>query len=123
LSDEAKFALCDDLIPLNTVFFMTGTRIIPILAMLNAKIILWYFTHCLGTTSGVGTNRWLKYKIEQLPLPQKGLESLNQIMASFIQRRKMKQNTESLEQDIDNNVCTLYDLSAQEIEWLNKTMK
>lgn len=69
LSDEAKFAMSSDEIPLNTVFFMTGRDISHILAYLNSKVVLWYFTKCLGCSSGVGTNRWLKFTIEQLPIP------------------------------------------------------
>ena len=67
LSDEPKFAI-SELMPLNTVFYLIGERIYDIIGMLNSTIYKWYFTHCIGTTSGVGTNRWLKYTIEQVPL-------------------------------------------------------
>ena len=67
LSDEPKFAI-SELMPLNTVFYLIGERIYDIVGMLNSTIYKWYFTHCIGTTSGVGTNRWLKYTIEQVPL-------------------------------------------------------
>ena len=67
LSDEPKFAI-SELMPLNTVFYLIGERINDIIGMLNSTIYKWYFTHCIGTTSGVGTNRWLKYTIEQVPL-------------------------------------------------------
>ena len=68
LSDEPKFSYVEKYIPLNTVFFLTGDRILHLLGALNSKLITWYFKRCLGTTSGVGTNRWLKYTIEQLPI-------------------------------------------------------
>ena len=67
LSDEPKFTI-SDYIPLNTVFFMTGEKLYDIVGILNSPIYKWYFTHCIGTTSGVGTNRWLKYTIENLPI-------------------------------------------------------
>ena len=68
LTDEPKFALVNKMVSLNTVFFMTGMHLPHILGQLNSKLITWYFHKCLGARSGVGTNRWLKYTIEQLPL-------------------------------------------------------
>ena len=82
LSDEPKFAI-SDLTPLNTVFFLTGEKLYDIIGMLNSNIYKWYFTHCIGTTSGVGTNRWLKYTIEQLPLISHSI-NLHQITGKMI---------------------------------------
>ena len=64
LSDDPKFALAEKIMSVNTVFFMTGEHILHLLGLLNSRLITWYFRHCIGTTSGVGTNRWLKYTIE-----------------------------------------------------------
>ena len=61
LSDEPKFALAEKIMSANTVFFMTGDHLLHLLGILNSKLITWYFRRCIGTTSGVGTNRWLKY--------------------------------------------------------------
>ena len=47
LSDESKFAICDDLVPLNTVFFLTGEHLHHILGMLNSKLIHWVFYNLL----------------------------------------------------------------------------
>lgn len=70
LTDESKFALSTDgLIPLNTVFFMVGKHIKYLLAVINSSLIHWYFQHTLRSTSGVGTNRWLKYTVECIPVP------------------------------------------------------
>ena len=64
LSDEPKFAFAENVTSVNTVFFMTGEHILHLPGLLNSKLITWYFRHCIGTTSGVGTNRWLKYIIK-----------------------------------------------------------
>ena len=48
---------------------MTGEHLSHIIGFLNSAIITWYFHNCLGARSGAGTNRWLKYTIEQLPIP------------------------------------------------------
>lgn len=111
LSDESKFTLCTDLIPLNTVFFLTGTHLHHILGLLNSKLIHWYFTRCLGTSSGVGTNRWLKYTVEQLPLIPYSDDKLSQWVA---ERLLPNANIEICEKEIDKLVCELYSLSPDE---------
>ena len=113
LSDEAKFTICDNLIPLNTVFFITGEKIYTVLGMLNAKITKWYFTHCLGTTSGVGTNRWLKYTIEQLPL----IYDLNGYFEELI-KSMLSNPTKELDSMIDNALYHAYNLSEVEIAFV-----
>jgi len=68
LSDEAKFSLDKEgIFLLNTIFFLTGENLEYLLGILNSKLSKWYF-HLIGTTTGMGTNRWLKYKIEQFPI-------------------------------------------------------
>ena len=113
LSDEAKFTICEELIPLNTVFFITGEKLYNILGMLNAKITKWYFTHCLGTTSGVGTNRWLKYTIEQLPLIYNMDEQFESIVKSILSKP-----TIDLEKKIDKILYQAYNLSNEEIDFI-----
>ena len=86
LSDNPKFALAQNITSANTVFFLTGEHILHLLGILNSKLITWYFHHCIGTTSGVGTNRWLKYTIEQIPIsaPNKEIENLvNEISKNY----------------------------------------
>ena len=81
--------------------------------MLNSKIIKWYFTHCLGTTSGVGTNRWLKYTIEQLPL----ICSLEPDFENMI-KQMISQPAKELDAKINNSLYDSYDLSEEEIAYI-----
>ena len=111
LSDESKFAICEDLVPLNTVFFLTGAHLHHILGLLNSKLVHWYFTTCLGTSSGVGTNRWLKYTIEQLPLVPYSDDTLSQLV---IDRLSPEADTKKSEEQIDALICELYGLSPEE---------
>lgn len=111
LSDESKFAICEDLVPLNTVFFLTGDNLHHILGLLNSKLVHWYFTTCLGTSSGVGTNRWLKYTIEQLPLLPYTDDSLSQMV---IERLSPEAEIDKCERQIDALICELYGLSSEE---------
>ena len=115
LSDESKFAICYDLVPLNTVFFLTGEHLHHILGMLNSKLIHWYFTTCLGTSSGVGTNRWLKYTIEQLPLVPYSDDTLSQLV---IERLSPETEIDKCEERIDSLICELYGLSLDEMSFI-----
>ena len=115
LSDESKFALCSDLIPLNTVFFLTGENLHHILGLLNSRLIHWYFTHCLGTSSGAGTNRWLKYTIENLPLVSYVTDELSALIR---QRLSNSSCVKQLELQIDQYICELYGLSQEETNFI-----
>ena len=112
LSDESKFTLSANEIPLNTVFFMTGDNLPYLLAFLNSRVILWYFKRCLGSSSGVGTNRWLKFTIEKLPIPEvcTTLASLSDL--------GLKAPSFSMEIAIENIICSFYDLTLEERDLL-----
>jgi hypothetical protein len=66
---------------------MTGKDLKYILGILNSKLAKWYFEK-ISTSSGMGINRWLKYKVEQLPIRPLSetyqapfIEKVNQILA------------------------------------------
>ncbi len=115
LSDESKFAICGDFVPLNTVFFLTGVNLPHILGLLNSKLVHWYFTTCLGTSSGVGTNRWLKYTIEQLPLVPYSDDTLSQLVT---ERLSPETDVVKCEKQIDALICELYELSSEEMSFI-----
>lgn len=70
LSDVPKFAYDESGIYAEaTLFVLTGKQLKYLLSILNSRIALWYFNQ-ITTTSGMGTSRWKKYKIEQLPIPR-----------------------------------------------------
>ena len=112
LSDEPKFSYAQNVMSVNTVFFLTGEHVLHILGLLNSKLITWYFKHCIGTTSGVGTNRWLKYTIEQIPIApiNIGIEQLvNQICSNLYT---------TIDRKIDDMVCKQYGLDEEEISFI-----
>lgn len=113
LSDEAKFAYVENMVSLNTVFFLTGEHVLHILGLLNSKLISWYFKKCIGTTSGVGTNRWLKYTIEHIPLVPYS-DELETLVASRCSLNSAQLNTE-----IDALIAQLYGLSSEENMYIN----
>ena len=113
LSDEPKFSYAKNIISVNTVFFLTGEHVLHILGLLNSKLITWYFKHCIGTTSGVGTNRWLKYTIEQIPISEH-----NDQIALLVAQINTQYET-MLDAQLDNMVCKQYGLNDVEMDFIN----
>ncbi len=120
LSDDPKFAIDDlDFYPNNTAFFMTGSGIKYILSILNSRLSEWYFNQ-ISTSSGMGTNRWLKYKIEQLPIkdiPENKQKPFIKLVDDILKaKKKSDSNTLQLENEIDKLVYQLYGLTEDEIK-------
>ena len=111
LSDTPKFALSNGLVPLNTVFFLSGESVDNLLALLNSKLVTWYFRECLGTSSGTGTNRWLKYTIENLPLVEDSSGALSSLVS---QNGKMSRISRVLDVQIEAVIASLYGLTPEE---------
>src|SRR5690554_2304966 len=120
ISDKPKFAYDDmNYYAEATTFIMTGENLKYLLAILNSKVSEWYF-NLIGTTTGMGTNRWKKYKIELLPIKIPSEYQKNQIEALVdeilsIKKQNSSANTTSLETQIDQLVYQLYDLTDEEI--------
>ena len=120
LSNDAKFTFDDEGYFLNnTTFFMTGKNLKFLLSILNSKLAKWYFEK-ISTSSGMGTNRWLKYKVEQLPIRPLSenlqvllIEKVNQILT--LKKEDPKADTSELEAEIDRMVYDLYELTEEEI--------
>lgn len=119
ISDKPKFAYDDaNFYAEATTFLMTGEKLKFLLAILNSKVSEWYF-NLIGTTTGMGTNRWKKYKIELLPIkiPSESQEQeieklVDQILA--LKSQDPSADTTSLEAEIDRMVYDLYGLTEEE---------
>ena len=120
ISDKPKFGYDESgFYAEATTFLMTGEPLKFLLAILNSKVSEWYF-NLIGTTTGMGTNRWKKYKIELMPImePSKSQEAdLEKLVNKIITLKKQDPNTDTthLENQIDQLVYQLYDLSDEEI--------
>lgn len=128
LSDIAKFAYDSTGTYIEaTAFLLTGDNIKYLLAILNSTLGQWYFER-ITTTSGMGTNRWKKYKIQQFPIKiatvdrKKEFEiKVDEILAitqreDYIQNDAKKIQVKELEKEIDKMVYKLYDLTDEEIK-------
>jgi type II restriction/modification system DNA methylase subunit YeeA len=121
ISDQPKFAFDDsNYYAEATTFLMTGEKLKYLLAILNSILSEWYFNQ-ISTTTGMGTNRWKKYKIEMLPIKEPTeteellLEKIvNQILTA--KKSDPKADTTALEQEIDQFVYQLYGLTEEEIQ-------
>ncbi|MCF8465715.1 MAG: Eco57I restriction-modification methylase domain-containing protein [Flavobacteriales bacterium] len=120
ISDKPKFAYDDKgYYAEATTFLMTGEKLKYLLAILNSNASEWYF-NLIGTTTGMGTNRWKKYKIELLPIPLASTEQEQLLEAKvdlIIAAKKANPaaDTTALEAEIDGLVYGLYGLSEEEI--------
>ncbi|MEI3652025.1 MAG: TaqI-like C-terminal specificity domain-containing protein [Dolichospermum lemmermannii FEM_B0920] len=121
ISDQPKFAFDGSNYYVEAAaFLMTGEKLKYLLAILNSKLSEWYFNQ-ISTTTGMGTNRWRKYKIEMLPIKEPTeteellLEKIvNQILTA--KKSDPKADTTALETEIDQLVYQLYELTAEEIK-------
>lgn len=70
LSDKANFLYDEEgYFVNNSAYFFTGQNLKYYTALLNSKLVEWYFNY-IATHSGVGTNRWEKTYVEQIPIPE-----------------------------------------------------
>lgn len=103
---------------------MTGERLKFLLAILNSKVSEWCF-NLIGTTTGMGTNRWKKYKIELLPIrvPTENQEYLIESKVTQIlslKKENPEADTSALEAEIDQLV---YELTEEEIAIVENSIK
>ena len=116
LADAPKFSFDDqNYYPEATLFLMTGESLKYLLSILNSKLGEWYFNQ-ISSTSGMGTNRWKKYKIEQLPIAtatpeeEKAVETVVDYVLWLKQHQPTDHETQSafFEQLLDGMVYELY---------------
>ena len=128
LSDKPKFAFDDvGFFAEATLFVMVGDDLKYLLGILNSNLGLWYFEQ-IATSSGMGTNRWKKYKIEQFPIKNTNSQNkakiesvVNQILSitkddDYLDNPDKKAKVKRLEKEIDQLVYKLYDLTSEEIK-------
>ncbi len=116
ISDEPKFAYDDAGIYVEaTCFIMTGNDLKYLLAVLNSKLSKWYFER-ISTTTGMGTNRWKKFKLELLPIVEiVDMRPVISIVDRIIQFKKEGKDATQLEAQIDRILYELYGLSEEEV--------
>lgn len=122
LSDEAKFTYDDSGIYVEaTVFLMTGKNLKYILSIFNSRLAQWYFEQ-IATSSGMGTNRWKKYKIEQFPIKvvsEVVVQKFEALVTKILDCKKGGLATSDIEQKLDGMVFKLYNLAFDEVKLID----
>ncbi len=120
LSDEPKFAFDDQgYFAEATLFILTGEHLKFLVAVLNSALGKWYFEQ-ISTTSGMGTNRWKKYKIEILPVVvpnDKDESELISLVDRLTDLRKDHGSSDvahGLENEINEKIFNLYGITDKE---------
>ena len=132
LSDKPKFAYdAGRFYEEATLFIMTGGEIKYLLAILNSQLSAWYF-NLISTSSGMGTNRWKKYKIELFPIKntskseqQPFVDIVNKILElnnndDYSLNPHKQSEVREYEKQIDKFVYELYRLTPEEVALVEK---
>ena len=101
-----------------TTFMMTGRSLKYLCAVLNSTLIRWFLQQT-APTSGMGTSRWKKVYVENIPIPQIAEEqqrSFVQMVDEILEAKAADLNadTSELERNIDRLVYDLYGLTEEE---------
>ena len=115
ISDRPKFALDLDgeFFVEATSFFMIGKSLEFLLIFLNSSISKYVFKK-IGTTTGVGTTRWKKFKIEALPVPKPSLE-IERSFLKLLNEFRGKESSEEFKNKTDKMIYELFELTPNEI--------
>ena len=128
ISDKTKFCLDREgkYFPEATTFMLSGERLILLLAFLNCSVSEYMFS-TIGTTTGVGTVRWKKFKIEQLYVPRIIDETIAQaieVQCEQIINITAQQGSAPEEERILNSlIYRFYGLSDSEIQYIESQVK
>lgn len=117
ISDKPKFCLDEDkgYFMEATTFFMTGAHLVYLLVYLNSPLSAYLFSK-LGTTTGAGTLRWKKYKVEQQYVPEVSSEDEERIIGLY----RMYQQTDDASR-LEEAYHIIYDivgLNDEEIAYI-----
>jgi len=130
LTDTNKFAICDDEIYLlNSAYFLLPPKDLNIKylnGLLNSKVIKYYL-RLIANTSGVGTTRWINIYVKDFPIARDGMieSKIENIVTKILSRKKENPSTDTtdLENQIDQLVYQLYDLTEEEIAIIENPTK
>ncbi len=128
ISDKTKFCLDREgqFVPEATTFMLSGDNLILLLAFLNCSVSEFMFSY-IGTTTGVGTVRWKKFKIEQLFVPRTIDEITSKAIETQCERviNMTSQHGASPEEEriLNNLIYRLYGLTDSEINYIEDRVR
>ena len=128
ISDKTKFCLDREgkYVPEATTFMLSGDNLIVLLAFLNCSVSEYMFS-TIGTTTGVGTVRWKKFKIEQLYVPRDIDENIAQAIMDQCERiiniTAQKGSAMEEERILNSLIYRFYGLSDSEIQYIERRVR
>ena len=128
ISDKTKFCLDREgkYVPEATTFMLSGDNLIVLLAFLNCSVSEYMFS-TIGTTTGVGTVRWKKFKIEQLYVPRNIDENIAQAIIDQCERiiniTAQEGSAPEEEHILNSLIYQFYGLSDSEIQYIESQVR
>ncbi len=119
ISDKPKFCFDEDkgYYAEATTFFMTGDHLVYLLVYLNSPLSAYLFSK-LGTTTGAGTLRWKKYKVEQQLVPNISLADEQRIIDLY--RKYQQTSDESHLEAAYHIIYHVVGIEKEEIEYIER---
>ena len=120
ISDKSKFCIdrLGEFAPEATTFMLSGDNLLYLLAFLNCSISEYLFS-TIGTTTGVGTVRWKKYKILELPIPRYDTSKLYTDLINACKNAvETREATTIYEKRINSIIYQIYGLTEDEIGYI-----
>ena len=120
ISDKSKFCIdrLGEFVPEATTFMLSGDNLLYLLAFLNCSISEYLFS-TIGTTTGVGTVRWKKYKILELPIPRYDTSKLYTDLINACKNAvETHEATTIYEKRINSIIYQIYGLTEDEIGYI-----
>ncbi|MBO4907191.1 MAG: Eco57I restriction-modification methylase domain-containing protein [Bacteroidaceae bacterium] len=119
LADVPKFCLDEDehYYGDNTTYWMTGNHLTYLLVYLNSPLSAYLFSK-LGNTTGAGTIRWQKFKIEQQLIPTVSTEDEQNIIQHYEAYKAT--SDESHLQEAYHIIYNIVGLNDEEINYIEK---
>ena len=116
ISDKTKFAIDakGEFMQEATTFLLTGEHLEYLLCYLNSPLSEYLFSK-IGTTTGVGTVRWKKFKLEQLYVPR--FDDVDNFFSCHLLRWFETKDVETLH-SINTMIYSLCGLSPEEIAFI-----
>ena len=128
MSPRGRFAYSNSEIYCNQkAFFVTGHSLLYLCAILNSTLVTWLIRNTAVTT-GMGLTQWDKFVVERIPIPtiavseQRRFVHLVECILSAKADNPLAETT-CLENEIDELVYSLYELSADETVLLDSIEK
>ena len=119
IAQGAEFAFDDDCYFLGNTLYLLPTKEMWFLGLLNSRAVFWFYTKTSTQIRG-GFVRFIAQYVSQIPIPNtKSMDksAISKLVDKILSAKRTDPNADvsELENDIDQIVYSLYDLTPEEI--------